>query len=192
MQRSRAPQSVVRVASLALCYLAIVACATIRTGTHYDETVDFSSYKTFAWIDEQPHIAPSSSIPVSALALEHLHTAIRSELTGKGYTFVEDRDEADFVVAFTIGTRDRIVVDSYPPEYRGSWGWHVPYSQFEYREVGTHTYTSGTLGVDIFDNESGRPVWHGWAEKTITTNDRDDPRPTIQDGIARLFQDFPR
>ncbi len=46
--------------------------------------------------------------------------------------------------------------------------------------------------MDIFDNESGKPVWHGWAEKTVTESDRDDPGPAIEEGIGKLFEAFPR
>ena len=167
-------------------------CATINTGSHFDETADVRSYQSFSWIENDPLISVDSTIPVSALAKSMIKTAIRDELTEKGYTFVEDRDEADFVVAYTIGTRENIRVDSYPVEYRGRWGWHVPYTYYDYREVSAHSYTKGTLSVDVFDNESRKPVWHGWAEKTITQSDREDPGPSINAGVNLLFGSFPR
>ena len=167
-------------------------CATINTGSHYDETANFGAYESFSWIDEEPLISVETSIPVSALSRSMIKTAIQRELENKGYEFTPNRTGADFVVAYTIGTRDAIRVESYPADYRGDWGWHVPYSYYYYREVSAHTYTTGTLGVDIFDNESGKPIWHGWAEKTVTQSDREDPGPTIDAGVRMIFESFPR
>lgn len=168
-----------------------VACATIRTGSHFDETTDFGAWESFGWIGEEPYIAGETSVPVSPLAQEQIKNAIRRELEIKGYAFTRDRGNADFVVSFTVGTRERIRIDSYPVDYRGAWGWHVPFSRYYFREVSAHSYTRGTLGVDIFDNETGKPVWHGWAEKTVTESDRRNPTESIEEGVRQLFAGFP-
>jgi len=108
------------------------------------------------------------------------------------YSFIDDRDNADFVVAYTIGTRGEIRVSSYPVAYQGSWGWHVHCSYYYIREYSEQSYTKGTLGVDIFDGKSKKPVWHGWAEKMITESDRKGPDSAINEGVAKLFESFPR
>lgn len=95
------------------------------------------------------------------------------------------------LVSYTIGARDKLRIESYPVEFRGHWGWHEPFGHYYFRHVELEHYTQGTLGVDIFDNENGRPVWHGWAQKTVTDSDRQDPEQTIERGIARLFASFP-
>ena len=166
-------------------------CATINTGSHFDETANFGAYKSFSWIDDEPLISMDSSIPVSPLAQSMVESAIKNELMAKGYTFAENRDNADFAVGYTIGTRENIRVESYPAHYRGYWGWHVPYSYYYYRDFSAHSYTQGTLAVDIFDNDTGKPVWHGWAEKTVSRSDREDPGPAIKQGVRKLFESFP-
>jgi hypothetical protein len=179
--------------SVLLAFAGLVgACTTINTGSHFDETTDFNAYKSFSWIDEEPLVQADSSMPVSALAQSTIKSEIQSQLEQKGYAFSTDRGQADFVIAYTIGTRQEIRIDSYPAHYRGDWGWHVPYSYYDYREISAHNYTKGTLGIDIFDNESGKPVWHGWVEKTVTESDRDDPRPAIAEGLGKLFEYFPK
>lgn len=177
--------------TLAMLILLISACATIQTGSHYDETTDFARYESFAWIDEDPYITGEAAVLVSPLAQQQIKDAIQSQLEQRGFSFSPDRGNADFVVSFTVGTREKIRIDSYPVDYRGRWGWHVPYSYYSYRDVSAHTYTKGTLGVDIFDNESSKPVWHGWAEKTVTESDRQDPTESIEAGVRMLFADFP-
>ena len=170
----------------------LTACETIRTGSHYDETTNFGAYQTFSWIDENPYIGDGSTVRVSPLAQSKIQRAIQTQLEQLGYSFIEDRDDADFVLAYTVGTRDRIRVDSYPAAYHGSWGWHVHGSYYYIHETTVHSYTEGTLGVDMFDGKSRKPVWHGWAEKTITESDREDPSSVIEAGVAKLFESFPR
>jgi hypothetical protein len=172
--------------------VAMTACVTIRTGSHYDETTNFGAYQTFSWIDDVPYISDDDAVRVSPLTQSKIQQAIRVELERKGYSFIKDRDAADFVIAYTVGTRDKIRVTSYPYDYHGAWGWHIYGSHYYVREYREHSYTEGTLGVDIFDGESKKPVWHGWAEKTITASDRRDPGPVIQESVGKLFQSFPR
>jgi hypothetical protein len=170
----------------------LVACATISTGSHYDETTNFGAYQTFAWIDESPYISDESTVRISPLTQSKIQQAIQAQLGEKGYSFIEERNNADFVLSYTVGTRDKIRVSSYPVGYRETWGWHVHGSYYYVRETTEHSYTEGTLGVDIFDGKSKKPVWHGWAEKTITESDREDPSSVIQVGVTKLFQSFPR
>jgi len=172
----------------------LAGCATISTGAHYDETADFGAYKTFSWIDAEPYIAAreGTGTTVSPLTRAKIQSAIRAGFEAKGYAFVEQRDSADFVVAYTVGARQEISVDSYPAPYYGAWGWHVRGSHYYVHEVATHSYTTGTLGVDVFDAASKKPVWHGWAEKTVTESDRKDPTPVINAAVTKLLEEFPR
>jgi hypothetical protein len=183
-----------RAAAGLLCLVALQGCETIDAGSHYDETNDFGEYRSFSWIDDKPYIEGEgrSEVRVDPLTQTKIERAIRAELERKGYSFTEDRDDADFVVAYTVGTRNELTVDSYPYPYSGAWGWHVYGSHYYVREYREHSYTRGTLSVDVFDGESNSPVWHGWAEKTITGSDREDPSQTIIEAVARLFEEFPK
>ena len=131
----------------------LTACETIRTGSHYDETTNFGAYQTFSWIDENPYIGDGSAVRISPLAQSKIQRAIQTQLEQLGYSFIEDRDDADFVLAYTVGTRDRIRVDSYPAAYRGSWGWHVHGSYYYVNETTVHSYKECTLGFDMFDGK---------------------------------------
>jgi hypothetical protein len=70
----------------------------------------------------------------------------------------EDQYNADFVLSYTVATRDKIRVSSHLVGYRKTWGWHVHASYYYVRESTEHSYTEGTLGVDIFDGKSKKAV----------------------------------
>jgi hypothetical protein len=166
-------------------------CASIQTGSYADEGANFADYRTFSWLKSAPYIGAEGAAPINPLAHSMIVAAIRAQLVARGFAFTDDREGADFLVSYTIGERDKIRMDSYPVGYRGHWGWHIPYDHYFFRKIEIEQYTQGTLGVDIFDNETGRPVWHGWASKTVTERDRRDPGPTIERGISKLFKSFP-
>lgn len=187
-------QNIFLITSLIVVATIATGCSTITTGAHYDETTDFGMYKRFSWIDDNPLIVGTgeSGITVDPLTQSKIQHALRSGFESKGYTFVDDRERADFVVAYTVGTRQDVSISSYPSGYYGTWGWHVRGSHYYVHEVSAHTYTKGTLGVDVFDEKSRKPVWHGWAEKTVTMDDRKDPSPAIDAAVSKLLESFPK
>jgi hypothetical protein len=170
----------------------ISACSTIRTGAHYDQTVDFSGYQSYSWISANPLIlGDGERSQISPLTQSYIIRAIAVEVESKGFVFAGSPDEADFIVSYTVGTREKIDSRSYPVSYQGYWGWHL-YGRYYYtNEVHHRSYTEGTLSIDIFDGKSKQPIWHGWASKTITDADRKEPSPIINKAVAQIFEQFP-
>lgn len=182
-----------RLAFVIILLVTASACSSISTGAHYDETVDMSGYRSFSWIDRDPALPNPGSDPAdSPLLNTYVTRAIKQTLETKGFDYTPDRTEADFVVAYTIGSRDRITADTYPDGYRGGyWGWHVYGPYYGVRHVQHRMYTQGTLSVDVFDAQSKTPVWHGWATKSISDKDRNAPSEPITQAIEKLLGDFP-
>jgi hypothetical protein len=174
-------------------------CATsspIKSTHDYDPTIDFSAYRTYAFISENPMIVASDSAP-SPLTQGRLMQAIRDEMAAKGFREVGDPEQADMAIAFTVGARDKIRVDSYPTAFQGGL---YPYGGGFYGygygpEFGTETvvrqYTQGQLAVDIFDVAGHRPFYHGTASKKITSSDREDPRTLLRAAAAEALGGFP-
>lgn len=181
-----------KLAYFLLLGLILSGCATIKSGSHHDMSASFEGYRSFSWIGDEPLIVGTDESPsLSPLTRKKIVDSIARELTRKGFVYTADRSVADFVVAYTVGTRDRIEATSYPTAYRGAWGWHL-YGRYYYEtEVVHRMYTEGTLGVDIFDGKTKQPVWHGWATKTISGADRQDPSASIDKAVAGLFAAFP-
>lgn len=167
-------------------------CATMNGGSHYDELATFGHYQTFAWIADNPLIGGAGDRPpISPLSQKKIVQAIEDELSQKGFTYTANPDQADFVVAYTVGTRERIDATSYPNAYRGAWGWHMYGRHYYQAEMVHRMYTEGTLGIDIFDGKTNQPVWHGWASKSVTSADRNDPSPVIRKAVTAIIKRFP-
>jgi Domain of unknown function (DUF4136) len=172
-----------------LLLLTLIAggCQSIQTRSDYDHRIDMSGYRTFSWISAHPMIAAAAN--VSPLTEGRVELAIIDTMQQKGITFVPDAKQADFVVAFTVGSRQKVRVDTttYPMAYRGPWVWGPGY----YQDVDVREYTEGRLAIDIFDTKLHQPVWHGYGTKSITGSDRDNPAPAIQKAVAAILKPFP-
>jgi len=175
--------------SLVLLGLLAACATTLPVRTDFDKQADFSGYRTYTWVSDNPMIIAKGDNPeISPLTRNRIITAIEDELQRKGYTKAVNRDDADFAVAFTVGTRDRIDINAYPLSYRGSWYWRHTFWDYEIR---SQTYQEGMLAIDIFDQQTRKPVWHGFTHKRITGSDRDNPVPIIQKAVAAILAKFP-
>jgi hypothetical protein len=167
----------------------LASCATMRADSDYYEGADVAQYRSYVWMAESPLIrSDSGRVEVSPLTVRRIREAIERDLAEKGFEPAATRDAADFAVSFTVGARDMITLEDYPPYYRGEWQWGRPYY---WPSVDVAMYTEGMLAIDIFDNETREPVWHGWARKTILRSDINDPGATIDAAVEAILADFP-
>ena len=180
----------------ALASLGLTACAAGFKATYdSDPAHDFSAYKNFAWISESPMIVgPTNRVP-NPLLEPKIMAAIEEDMAQKGYTKVDNPEAADFVMSFTVGSREEIKVNSYPATYagygyRGAWGWGAPYYGMA-TETQVRQYQKGMLALDVFDVKERRPVFHAVAEKSITESDRKKLDETIQAAVDAVVAAFP-
>ena len=175
-----------RAAGIALIAMVVViaGCETMRVGSDYDHRADFSAYHRFAWLTLD---YPRTRV-MNPLVPLRVREAIEQTLARNGYERVDDPAAADFVVDFTIGSRERIDVQSYPAPYRGPWGWGYPYFG---NEVSVRRYRDGTLAIDVFDARTRQPVWHGWAKKELTRADLQNPGEPIRKAVDAVLANFP-
>lgn len=188
---------------LALCFAVLTAvggCAsTPNVFTDFDSSHSFSGYSTFSWISEEPMMVSGDRGPTPIVA-SRLKSNIVEALEMKGFDFVDERDEADFVVGFTVGARDRLeirerdVLEFYGPHWR--WGYEyygVVYPRgFPRTEVTTRNYSEGSLAIDIFDGASKSPVWHGSASKRLTRAEmRGQSEESTRMAVQTILAGFP-
>jgi len=188
---------------MALVSLGLAACAsTFEASYDSDPSQDFTVYKTYGWISENPMILGSSDRVPNPLLQPKIMTAVESAMTMKGYTKVDDPETADFALSFTVGSREEIRVDSYPATYAGYGragypAWGGSYYGYGYGGMGMATSTQvrqttkGMLGLDIFDVKTRRPVFHAVATKTISDSDRKKMDETIQAAVDAVMGAFP-
>ena len=122
--------------------LTMTACSSLRTHSDYDPDARFDNYTTFAWMGDADvvHTETPDDVYISPLNVQRIERAIENELTTHGCRQLENPDDADFLVTFTVGTRDRIYVERYPLTYRELYPVTL---QLAYRLAAS--YPKGTL-----------------------------------------------
>lgn len=172
--------AVIFVASLILC--SVVQAQ--KTSAAFDEKVDFSNFRTFAF-DKDGARNPY----VNKLIVE----AIERELTTRGLTKVDS--DPDIKVAYLAATVPNLQVQNVPfyhvvnPAYSGMVGSST---------MNMWDVTNGTLVIDLWDRKSDRVVFRG----TITDVLQRAPSADLQadakivskpinKGVAKIFKKYP-
>ncbi len=199
----------------ALNMLILVGASACATGPQanfvVNPAVDLSDYATFAWIADDPQLSEPPAY--SRKNDDRIENAIVSTLSTKGYVFIDDRSEADFVVGYSVGLRNNLKLSAAPDYFGANWshasgylptgGEKVPGRELGAPDAfwdGVHkdygaTVSKGRpearLTVDIFDVRSKAPAWQGSVEKEVTQHDRENADDTINRAVAKLFANFP-
>ena len=171
----------------AIFLTTFILCSVVqaqKTSAAFDETVDFSSYKTFAF-DKEGARNPF----VNTLIVE----AVERELTSRGLTKVSN--DPDLKVVYLAATVPNLQVQNVPfyhvvnPAYSGMVGsatmnmWDV---------------TTGTLVIDLFDRKSERTVFRGTItdvlQRAPSADSKADAKMVskpINKGVAKIFKKYP-
>jgi hypothetical protein len=183
---------------VSLAVLAIVGCAGNPPIIDYDPSIDFAKYRTFAFIGEHPLIRGEGAETGSPLLEGRLMQITENVLLARGFERVANPESADVAIAFTVGGRDKIQVNSYPEPYRGYYGggyrggWGGSYHSYGMStSTSVQQYTEGTLAVDIYDVKEHHPIWHGKATRRVTKKMQENPQETLTEIMTEILASFP-
>ncbi|QOL24660.1 DUF4136 domain-containing protein [Thalassotalea sp. LPB0316] len=188
-------KNIFSVIALSLVLAACSSTNSAKVNADKNDQIDTSGYKTFAWISDAKTLSlPIDLNPVMQVRVEK---AIEQAFINKGYELIDDREAADFTIAYTVGSRDKIKVDSYPASYHGQFGWgrgYYPRHSYYGVGMGTETqvrsYTEGKLAIDVFDVKSKQPAWHGWAVKRLKSGTQEAPTEVITQIVDQVISQF--
>ncbi len=174
---------------------ALAACTSpVETITNVNPKVDISVYKSFSWISDKPLVShiPDGQ-PFNPVIETRIKSAIVEGFRSKGYAMIDNSAEADFVIAFTVGTRDKIRLITVPAPYHHYYRRGPGFRAYYYGApaVSAYTYTEGVLAVDVFDVKTKQPTWHGYSTKLITLSDKKNPGPVIREIVTSTLAAFP-
>ena len=175
--------------------LALVGCSSsspIESAYDYNRQVDFTGYRTYAFISENPMSVSQAQGAVNPMLQGRLMESIRIAMNAKGYSEVQDVEAADMAIGFTVGSRDQIKVDTYPSSFQTGYSRRGYYYGYNYgTETRVRQYTEGQLAIDIFDVASHNPAFHGVASKKITDSDRQNQQEVLNAIAAEALAGFP-
>ena len=170
--------------------VSLCGCATNPAAKiDYDSTREFSNYQSFTWFSENPMRVGDTANPLSDSLQRNIMDAIQSSLEENSYRLADGPEPADFLVSFTVGSRESAKPDSDTETHpgasgRGGWGT-------AYYGGASESYTQGILVIDIFDAAERRPIWHGASTTKITEEDRENMPQVINAVVDTILSEFP-
>lgn len=180
-----------------LAVLVLSACSSINAAWDYDPNVNFTQYKTYAWVVQK---ADSAGYHLDGLMDERVKEAVNLQLSAKGMILVDPKD-ADMLVNYLTKTDKKINVDTfstnfgYHPYYGpgpygpgSNWGWGGNMqTQTMVRE-----YEVGTLIIDLVDNKTAKLIWRGSAADTVRDKNTPEERvQTINQVVGSVMVNYP-
>ena len=174
-------------------------CATYHVRTDSDATLIGTVHcHTVAWAGEFKGTSPLRNSAANPLNESRLRDAIALNLRTAGITLADAADSADCLVGYGIGVKQ--VADEIYPDgwYGGGWGWRGgfgwgwgggPWGGWDAAPV---VYNQGFIAVDLYDNKTKRPMWHGTTEQNLEGVTGEDAAHRIQAAVAAIFSKFPR
>jgi hypothetical protein len=164
------------VSTLFVLAVALVSgCAALSVKTDYDRSIDFSQYTTYKWMKTPSDVSGPRS--TQSLLDQRVKSAVDRELATKGLQ--ESTGQADLLITYHAGVRDKVDVSTYRYGYRG-WGSAVDVQQ----------YSEGTLIIDLIDAEKDQLVWRGWGTGVV---DRDPSQmeSRVNKAVTEILAKFP-
>ena len=180
------------VLSIAALFLAGLASAAStppppEVTTRYDNSVDFSAYRTFAFF-EPLAVEAAGYEPVVAKTMK---AAARAEMEKRGYVYAETG--ADLLVNLSGKLAKQLEVKQVeavaPPVYfTFRQGYYSDWSAESQSEV--TEYTEGTINVDLIEAKSKKLVWEGVAVGRATKKTKRNREAVLTDAVAEIFSKY--
>jgi len=177
------------------------AYSGIEVSKDYKKDVDFSKYKTFAWLSDSMMDA-SSLVPTNPKVASAIKSAVTSSLQKKG--LVETTiDQADLIVIYTTGVqqKQRVIDEGYNvgAVYFGAGANVDRYGTVKKNPVGFGSnqafdfyYKEGKIILDFYDRNTKKLVWRGTGVKAVDEKASEEKRKkNINEGIDKILKDFP-
>ena len=165
---------------ITLSSLFLFSCESIKVTMDYDNTVDFSKYKTYQ-LDHNVE-----ELPLNDLNKTRLLNAVKSQMQEKGFS---ESDEPDVFVDLVLTAQQEQNTYANTNYYGGGYRYGRG-GGFSTTDVNTVTYVVGTLFIDLIDAKEEKLVWQGRGEGTIDENTKNREK-NINDVVKKIFYYYP-
>jgi hypothetical protein len=161
--------------------------ATAKVAIDFDPNLDFSKYKTFAYIGGQEQLL---RLQLNADQFNNqIHGAVVRELTTKGLREVQLEENPDLVVRYWVETKSDAGVG-----YGASWATYGTYWTghwtVQYTSMHTHTTNQGTIGIELIDANMRSLAWRMFATEKVYHTDPDKIWKVADDSIKKAFKGY--
>jgi hypothetical protein len=155
----------------------------------YDRSVDFTAYKTFAFVKP----LGTDRNGYQTIISQHLKAATARELEARGLRL--DETSPQLLVNFNANLSEKMRVVNTAPAgsahyYDYRYGAYSSWSRYPYDQYVTY-YHEGTLNIDVIDAAKKQLIWESTAVDTVTQKTLNNIQPALDDAVAAAFAQYP-
>jgi hypothetical protein len=173
---------------LSLLLFALPAAA--KVATDFDPSLDFSKYKTFAYIGGVENLDRMQMNP--DLLGNRIHRSVTRELTSKGLREVTPEENPDLVVRYWVDTQVDANVSTGSSTNWGVYGSYYGYHWGSiYSSMTAYSTRQGTLGIELINAKTKDLAWRMFASAKLYHTDPDKIWKTADDNIKNAFNGYP-
>jgi Domain of unknown function (DUF4136) len=176
------------VAAVCMFLLALVLAplAMARMNFDFDPNLDFSSFKTFAYIGGVNSLEFRQLDP--NLISNQVHAGVSKALAQRGLKEVKPDQQPDLVVRYMANSQSKLVSAAV-----GDWVQFGPYIgdywAYTYDLMSAETSLDASLIIDLIDLKRKDLAWRLYLDQKITDDDTIWPKVIGQ--ISKGFQSYP-
>lgn len=177
--------------AMAIAGLLFTGCASVAH-VEKDETVNFSNYRTYAWVETKEEAKKGSD-----LTEQNIRKAVNAELAKEGWREVKNKPDVvlsyDVLVEKTVKESSNAVYSNpysrlFFNPYTRRWGTIYYPSRFLGYDNNEYEVREGTVTISMIDAETDKTIWQGWT--TDEVNSRNLTSKEIQNSIRSIFRKF--
>lgn len=180
---------------VALLFLALSSCDSVKVTSDYDKTADFTKYKTFeyyGWAQESDKI-------LNQLDKDRIEKAFGEEFKKRGMSYVESG--GDLIVTLFIvveqKTQQTATTSGMGGGYGGYYGGYYGYGPgygwgggYSTTTISEYDYNVGTLVCDVFDKSEEKLIWEGIGSGTVDDNPQSRDK-NIPKAVEKIMYKYP-
>jgi len=170
-----------KVAFIPVLFLVLSSCCSVRVNSDYDKKVDFSTYKSYAFLK-----SGIDKMDISDLDKKRIMHSIEEVMAAKGFTKSET---PDLLINMFTKEREQINVN----QFNAGWGYGWGYGWNPYLwggQTAISRYTEGTLYIDLIDAKKKELIWQGEGEGTLT-KDTHKKEAMIKEFVSKILEQYP-
>jgi hypothetical protein len=158
--------------------IAVTAMACGATAhIEKDETVNFSTYKTYAWVSEKEKSLKDRNS--NSLTDSQIKSAVAKQLQKAGW--VESKNRPDVLLDYNILVENAVREQNNPvysrpftryyynPFTRRIVGFYYPSQMMGYESYEI-PYKEGTMTLHMIDNKTNKLIWQGWTSDAVNSH----------------------
>jgi len=180
---------------LVIAGLVLASCGSVAH-VEKDDTVNFSHYKTYAWVNSSETQSDSVEKVVS-FTEQKVRKSVNSELAKQGWREAKNRPDVllsyDVLVEKSIKEDNNLVYSRpytrylYNPYTRRYVALRYP-SQFLGYDNDQYEIREGTVTITMVDAKTNKTVWQGWT--TDEVNSKNLKSKEIENSVKSIFRKF--